>query len=259
MPAKNGDHGADDAIPRHRTIFSSAGPRQEPGPDAVGAQAPLVSRRTLIISATMAAGALAGFILSAGVGDHAARTPGRAERTAGLRKRIADVRAGTQSLPDIEQAQRGTVMALSAAARVAGLQNGFQRLTPRIASGGGGLPRDEADRIRRSLAPLFAPTVDRATLGPWYLLASDRHVPAGSGLTIGFDSGMEWEARVAATIGSDGRIPVVWLALPTHQREGQPTILAWAASGYDIRRSAFSGVETGTTVAGESLRQAVIR
>jgi len=174
-----------------------------------------------------------------------------------LRERIALTESREEALPDRPATERGLVTARESATRVADLQNQYRVFSPAIGDDGGALGRrgELGEEVVRDLRPYFTTGVDLAVLEPWYLLASDTQVPVGSGLPATFRSGFHWVAQDPYGIDQAGVVRVSWLALETNEVPGaRPRVLAWAQADYDLVRKVFSGVRTGTTVQGETLR-----
>ncbi|MFF8914180.1 hypothetical protein ACF08M_12850 [Streptomyces sp. NPDC015032] len=216
-------------------------------------------KRTLVAGVSMGAGALLCFVLSAGFsGGQGAVSDTAAPEISALREQIRTAEAKTASLPKADDAERGLTAALTAAGQVAKLQNNYRFLTPGVAAAGGRLDAATSQSTLRNLIPYFAPSVPQAELESWYLLASDKAVPAGVGIPMGFDSGFEWVAQVPYLVNDDSTITVTWLAVETRTGAGQkPAVLAWARADYDLVRKAFMNIQTGTTATGEALKQEV--
>ncbi|MFD7668104.1 hypothetical protein [Streptomyces sp. NPDC059788] len=216
-------------------------------------------KRTLVAGVGMGAGALLCFVLSAGSsGGQSAVSDTAAPEISSLQKRIRTVEAKTAALPKADDAERGLTAALTAAGQVAKLQNDYRFLTPGVATADGKLDPTTSQSTLRNLIPYFAPSVPRAELEPWYLLASDKAVPAGAGIPMSFDSGFEWVAQVPCLVNDDSNITVTWLAVEAGTGAGEkPAALAWARADYDLVRKAFVSIQTGTTTTGESLKQEV--
>ncbi|WP_215544914.1 hypothetical protein [Amycolatopsis sp. CA-230715] len=182
-----------------------------------------------------------------------------AHQVSSLREQIRLAAAKTDALPKATDAARGLVTAQTSADHVASLQNDYRYLTPR-ATADGALDTDATASIRRNLAPYFAPSAGQDALGPWYLLASDRNVPAGAGIPMSFDSGFTWIAERPYTVTEDGTVRITWLAVETRPAAGRTAqVYAWAQADFDLTRTTFTTAQTGTTALGESLRMAVIR
>ncbi|MGI8306947.1 hypothetical protein [Saccharopolyspora hattusasensis] len=180
------------------------------------------------------------------------------EEVFSLREQIQLAEAKTEALPGVKDVDRGLITAQISAGKIAELQNEYRHLTPNVAAADGKLDADATLSTRRNLTPYFTPSVDRSALEPWYLLASDKDVPKGVGIPMGFDSDFEWVAQRPYTINDDSTVRVTWLAVETRPAEGQTAaVLAWARADYDMTRKTFSNVETGTTVTGEALRLGV--
>lgn len=225
----------------------------------VEASGALMSRRAAIGGVGMGAAALLLFVVGAGLsGGEASVSEAKAQEVFELREQIRTEQTRADALPQPQDADRGLVTAQSSAEQIAGLQNDYRHLTPSVAAAGGELDPAASEPTRRNLTPYFSPEVGQSALEPWYLLASDKDVPAGTGLPMSFDSGFEWVAQRPYSIDESGLIRVTWLAVETRPAEGQePAVLAWARADYDMTRKTFSEVETGTTTTGEALRQEV--
>lgn len=225
----------------------------------VEAPGALMSRRAAIGGVGMGAAALLLFVVGAGLsGGEASVSEAKAQEVFELREQIRTEQTRADALPQPQDADRGLVTAQSSAEQIAGLQNDYRHLTPSVAAAGGKLDPAASEPTRRNLTPYFSPEVGQSALEPWYLLASDKDVPAGTGLPMSFDSGFEWVAQRPYSIDESGLIRVTWLAVETRPAEGQePAVLAWARADYDMTRKTFSEVETGTTTTGEALRQEV--
>lgn len=218
-----------------------------------------VPRRVLIMSGTMGflgcAGIMSGLLLRQREPSLAAED---ATRLRSLRDQIDHVRAEHEALPEAREAQRVLSRVQDAGATVAREQNNYRYLIGRITPEGT-LPSDGLIEGQRMLAPLFDAGMDRARVGPWYLLASDAEVSLGPGLPELFDSGFAWRALAPQTINIDGTVGMTWIA--TAQRApGAITgaLLAWAQADYDAERQVFTGLTQGVTVTGAALRAEVI-
>ncbi|CAL9595966.1 hypothetical protein SUDANB120_05343 [Streptomyces sp. enrichment culture] len=216
-------------------------------------------KRTLAAGLSMGVGALLCFLLSAGIPDGQSAVRGTAvPEVSSLREQLRITEAKTAALPKADDAERGLTAALKAAGHVAKLQNDYRYLTPKVAADGGKLDAATSQSTLRNLIPYFAPSVHREDLGPWYLLAGDKDVPAGVGIPMSFDSGFEWAGQVPYLVNDDGTIAVTWLATETRTAAGEkPAVLAWARADYDLVRNAFVNIRTGTTVTGKALEQEV--
>lgn len=222
-------------------------------------EGPLMGCGAAIGGVAMGAAAVLCFVLAAGFsGGEASVSDETAAEVFALREQISAAETMAEVLPEAEDADRGLVIAQTSADEIAGLQNDYRHLTPSVAQAGGTLDQAASEATRRNLTPYFAPSVDSSMLEPWYLLASDKDVPAGNGIPMSFDSGFEWIAQRPYAINEDSTIRVTWLAVETRPAEGQAlAVLAWARADYDMTRKTFSDVETGTTTTGEALRQEV--
>ena len=251
--ADAGEKPAEAACGRRFVAISS---RAEPAAADPGVAEPLISRRAVIGGVSMFVSALLCFGLSAGFSEGRPELSDQtAQRIFDLHERIDVAEAKAAALPQTKDAVRGLVTAQGSADQVAKLQNDYRYLTPSVTAAGGKLDPETTTSMRRSLAPHFAPSVDQATLGPWYLLASDVDVPAGVGIPMSFDSGFAWVAQRPHTINDDATVRVVWLALEARPAGGQTAaVLAWSRADYDITRKTFSNLQTSTTVAGQALR-----
>jgi hypothetical protein len=220
---------------------------------------PLMSPRAAILGACMGAAALLGLVAAAGFsGQEPTLSAAKAQEVSALREQIDIAQADAAALPQAADADRGLVTAQASAEQVAQLQNEYRRLTPSVAAASGRLDPAAAEPSRRNLTPYFSPGAAQRATGPWYLLASDKDVPAGNGIPMSFDSGFEWVAQRPYSIEVDGTIRVTWLAMETRPAAGRPAaVLAWARADFDITRKTFSDVTDGTTTGGESLRQEV--
>lgn len=218
-------------------------------------QGPLMSRRAAIGGVGMGAAALLCFVLGAGFsGGEATVSDKTATEVFALQERVKAAQTKEESLPEATDAERGLVLAQNSADAVAQLQNDYRHLAPDVAAAGGRLDGSTAT-TQRNLVPYFAPSVDQSALQPWYLLASDKDVPAGVGIPMSFESGFEWIAQRPYFIDSDSRVRVTWLAVETHPAKGQdPAVLAWARADYDLTRKTLFDVQSGTTATGEALR-----
>ncbi|WP_371793121.1 hypothetical protein OG285_32850 [Streptomyces sp. NBC_01471] len=216
-------------------------------------------KRTIVAGVSMGAGTLLCFVLSAGFsGGQSAVSETAASEISTLQEQIRTTEAKAAGLPKVDDAERGLTAALTAAGQVAKFQNDYRFLTPRVAAAGGKLDAGTSQSTLRNLIPYFAPSVHQAGLGPWYLLASDKDVPAGAGVPMSFNSGFRWVAQVPYLVNADSTITVTWLAMETRTGAGEkPAVLAWARADYDLVRKAFLNIQTGTTVAGEALKQEV--
>lgn len=250
--------------PARRTRFVTS-PTAEPTSNGAGpaehveADGALMSRRAAIGGVCMGAAAVLCFVLGAGLsGGGSAVSGSTAREVMELRDQIRVAETKADALPKAEDADRALVTAQSSAVQIAQLQNDYRHLTPLVAAKGGTLEASASESTRRNLTPYFSPEVGQPALEPWYLLASDKEVPAGNGLPMSFDSGFKWVAQRPYSLNEDSTIRVTWLAVETRPAAGRtPTVLAWAHADYDMTRKTFSNVETGTTTTGEALRQEV--
>ncbi|WP_181273680.1 hypothetical protein [Brevibacterium oceani] len=219
------------------------------------ADGPLMSPRAAISGVGMIALAAICFVVSSVLGGGDVSVSEETERTAfELKTRVTEAEVKADSLPEVDDAEASLSRVQVAANQVADLQNDYRLLTPASAASGS-LDEDAVQSSLRTLIPLFAPGTDQAELRPWYLLAADADVPAGTGLPMGFDSGFRWEAQVPYGIEPDSTIEVTWLAVQTRTAEGEePAVLAWATATYDMTRGTFSNVKQGTTTTGEALK-----
>lgn len=216
-----------------------------------------LGQRGAACAAVMVVTAAGCFTASSLVGaakDSSVTSPADRQEIFDLRERIALAESREEALPDRTATERGLVTAQESAARVAELQNQYRVHSPAIGDNRGRLGK-LGDEVARDLAPYFTDGVDPVVLEPWYLLAGDTQVPAGSGLPTTFTSGFRWVAQPPYGIDQAGRVDLFWLALETNPASGvQPRVLAWAQADYDPVRKVFSDVRTGTTVRGETLR-----
>lgn len=244
---------------------TSASSSSEPREEAPGA---LMSRRAAIGGMCMGAAALLCIVVGTGLvgtgsaGGEAAVSDAPAQEVFDLQERIKTAQRKAEGLPGALDAERGLVTAQSSAEQIAQLQNDYRHLTPSVAAAGGefDVAASEAtwEATRRNLTPYFSPEVEPSDLGPWYLLAGDKDVPAGNGIPMSFDSGFEWVARRPYSIEEDSTIRVTWLAVETRPAGGpEPAVLAWARADFDMTRRTFSEVETCTTTTSEAVRQEV--
>lgn len=237
---------------------SPADSEQEAGGGHGGSQeqGALMSRRAAIGGVGMGAAALLCFVLGAGLsGGEATISDRTATEVFALQEWVKAAQTKEESLPAAKDAERGLVLAQTSADAVAQLQNDYRHLAPEVAAAGGKLDGSSASTTQRNLVPYFAPSVDQSSLQPWFLLASDKDVPAGVGIPMSFDSGFEWVAQRPYLIDADSRVRVTWLAVETHPAEGQtPAVLAWARADYDLTRKTLFDVRSGTTATGEALR-----
>ncbi|MFJ9900608.1 hypothetical protein ACIQPR_45505 [Streptomyces sp. NPDC091280] len=239
-----------------KTHFVATSTSSQEGADTPAQTEPAggLRKRTLVAGVSMGVGALLCFALSAGFsGGQSAVSDTAAPEISSLQEQIRITEAKTAALPKADDAERGLTAALTAAGQVATLQNDYRYLTPSVAADGGTL-----DTTLRNLIPYFVPSVHQADLGPWYLLASDKDVAAGVGIPMSFNSGFAWAAQVPYLVNDDSTITVTWLAMETGTGAGEkPEVLAWARADYDLVRTAFVNIQTGTTVTGEALKQEV--
>ncbi|MFI9629328.1 hypothetical protein [Streptomyces sp. NPDC052042] len=246
---------ADISVHRKRFTASSDTGRAADGTDAgkqPRASGALMSRTAAIGGVAMGAAALLCFVLA--VGFSGGETPVSEETSRQVFSLREQIRLA-EALPDAKDAERALVMARTSAGQVAALQNDYRYLSPRVAAADGRLGTDAMMTTRRNLIPYFGPTVGRDSLAPWYLLASDKDVPEGIGIPMGFDSGFHWSAQTPFTVNDDGTVPVTWLAVETRPAAEQtPVVLAWARADYDTTRKTFVNLETGVTAPGEELR-----
>jgi hypothetical protein len=242
-----------------------ASPAAEQTSDGVGlaeheeVDGALMSRRAAIGGVCMGAAAVLCFVLGAGLsGGESAVSGSTAKEVFELREQIRVAETKADALPRPEDADRALVTAQSSAGQIAQLQNDYRHLTPFVAAKGGTLDAAASESTRRNLTPYFSPEVGQPALEPWYLLASDKEVSAGTGIPMSFDCGFRWVAQRPYSIAEDSTIRVTWLAVETRPVARQtPAVLAWAHADYDMTRKTFSNVETGTTTTGEALRQEV--
>lgn len=217
--------------------------------------------RTVIVGVVMLVIALLCFVISIGSIGSGSEDQGLeadSHELSALQKDISTTRTAIEALPATKDVDRGLVLALQAATRVAQLQNDYRSLTPAVAEAGGKLDPALTLSTRQQLTPYFTPSVDSTATNPWYLLADDAERPVGIGIPMSFDSGFEWVADVPTTIEVDGSVPVTWQAVSTTSAKGQePLVLAWVRADYDITRQTFSQVRSGMTVQGESLAMEV--
>lgn len=252
----------DTSVRKRRFVAVPVSSEPDSGDEATQSETapkPLMRKRAAIGGVAMGAASLLFFVVAAGFSGGAATiSDEKAAEVFALREEIKTAETATEALPDVPDAERALVTAQVSATEIAGLQNDYRHLTPAVAASDGVLPTDRADSILRNLAPYFAPSVDQSLLSPWYLLASDKDIPSGSGLPMSFDSGFEWVAQRPYTITQDSTVRVIWLAVETRPAEGQdPAVLAWAQADYDLTRKTFFSIEFGTTATGEALRQEV--
>lgn len=222
---------------------------------------PLFSTRTLVVGASLLVGGILCSIADAGFSG-GGTVVSEADKTEifGLRQQIQTAKSNAEALPGANAAERSLVRAQTAAGEIADLQNGYLGLAAHVAAADGKLDAAQTVNQRRDLIPYFDQGVDPAVLEPWYLLASDTKVPAGTGIPELFDSGMVWVAQAPATINTDGTVPVVWLATQTRTAAGEPRVLlAWAQADYDTTRQVFTNVRISTTTSGADLALGVKR
>ncbi|QMU82917.1 hypothetical protein FV140_12995 [Paenarthrobacter ureafaciens] len=182
----------------------------------------LMSRRAAIGGVGMGAAALLCFVVGAGLsGGEAAVSHDKAQQIVSLREQIRTAQVHADALPEAMDADRALVTAQGAAEQIARLQNEYRHLTPSVTGAGGTLDQTAAEPTRRNLTPYFVPDVGQAALQPWYLLASDKAVPAGNEIPMSFDSGFEWVAQRPYSVEVGGTIRVTWLALQTRPAAGQ--------------------------------------
>src|SRR5699024_11472570 len=144
-----------------------------------------LSTRTAIAGVTMAVIALLCLIVIIGSGgsDSSAEiSDADAQEIFALREDIRTAEVRADELPETRDADRGLVTALQSAERVADLQNDYRGLTPQVAAADGVIDPELKLTTRQELTPYFTPSVHAGALEPWYLLAADKSVPAGSGL-----------------------------------------------------------------------------
>ncbi|MFJ8212585.1 hypothetical protein [Streptomyces sp. NPDC096033] len=259
MASTQADESGGSAVRKTRFVATS-GSSQE-GADTPERMEPAgrLRKRTVAAGLGMGVGALLCFLLSAGMSDGQSAVRGAAvPEVSSLREQLRITVAKTAALPKADDAERGLTAALRAAGQVAKLQNDYRYLTPKVAADGGKLDAATSQSTLRNLIPYFAPSVHQEDLGPWYLLAGDKDVPAGVGIPMSFDSGFEWAGQVPYLVNDDGTIAVTWLATETRAGAGEkPAVLAWARADYDLVRNAFVNIRTGTTVTGKALEQEV--
>ncbi|GLX36927.1 hypothetical protein Sros01_30000 [Streptomyces roseochromogenus] len=259
MASTQADESGGSAVRKTRFVATS-GSSQE-GADTPEPIEPAGSlrKRTVAAGLGMGVGALLCFLLSAGMSDGQSAARGAAvPEVSSLREQLRNTEAKTAALPKADDAERGLTAALRAAGQVAKLQNDYRYLTPKVAADSGKLDAATSQSTLRNLIPYFAPSVHQEDLGPWYLLAGDKDVPAGVGIPMSFDSGFEWAGQVPYLVNDDGTIAVTWLAMETRPGAGEkPAVLAWARADYDLVRNAFVNIRTGTTVTGKALEQEV--
>lgn len=246
---------------KHFVTRSSGASLGSQSADAGSAAAPSMSRRAAVAGVGMGAAALLCFVLTAGF-SHGEGTVSKAtaQQVFERRERIQAVKTKTAALPSVKDAERALVTAQVSADQVAELQNDYRYLTPGVAAAGGKLDPDMSLATRRNLTPHFTSSVSQSALGPWFLLASDRDVPAGLGIPMSFNSGFEWVALRPYLVRDDSVVEVTWLAMQKRPAKGHPPeVLAWARAEFDSRHKTFSAVEIGTTATGEALRQEVAR
>ncbi|MEV7953026.1 hypothetical protein [Streptomyces sp. NPDC088141] len=259
MTSTQTDESGEGAMRKTRFVATSASSQE-------GAEAPeqteptgSLRKRTLVVSVSMGVGALLCFVLSAGFsGGQSAASDTAAPEISSLQEQLRTTEAKAASLPKADDAERGLTAALTAAGQVAKLQNDYRFLTPGVAAAGGKLDTTASQSTLRNLIPYFAPSVPQAELEPWYLLASDKDVPAGVGIPMSFNSGFEWVDQVPYLVNDDSTITVTWLAVQIRTGASEkPAVLAWARADYDLVRKAFVNIQTGTTATGEALQQEV--
>jgi len=267
--SQSGGQGEEPVRKRRFVASSSSSPATQAAGSTQSTEpaGPLMSGRAAIAGVGIGAAALLCAVLGAGLdtglgtglsGGEVSVGSAEAQKMSDLREQIRVAQTRADALPEARDAERGLVMAQSAAEQVAALQNQYRHLTPAVAAAGGRLDAASSEATRRNLIPYFSPDVGRSALEPWYLLASDKDVPAGNGIPMSFDSGVEWVAQRPYWIEVDSTIPLTWLAVETRSTTGQePVVLAWARADYDMTRKTFSQTETGTTTKGEAQRQAV--
>lgn len=240
--AQDADHGSDGEGPTTPVVAD------EP------VDGPLMSPKAAISGVGMLALAAVLFVVGSVLGGGSAGVSEETEQEAfDLNERITTANVQADALPAVEDVEDALAQVQIAADQVAGLQNDYRALTPAAAETGA-LDEEAVSSSLRTLVPLFSPNVDQSVLRPWYLLASDAEVPAGTGLPMGFDSGFQWVAQVPYGIEADSSITVTWLAVQTRTGEGEePAVLAWAQATYDMKRGTFSEVTRGTTSTGHAL------
>lgn len=261
VSGKVADTSVDEANPEpfRRRVFVTPSSRQvPPGVEddeaADQAEPEELGTRTVVVGVVMVVISLVCFVLvigSSGSSGEVRLSDADAKEIFSLREDIKAAEVAAEELPEPKDAERGLVIALQSASRIAKLQNDYRSLTPEVAEADGDLDPAATARTRQELTPYFTPSVDAGVTHPWYLLASDASVAAGIGIPSSFDSGFTWVVDVPTTIGTDGLVPVTWRAIETNPGEGQePAVLAWVSADYDITRSTFSDIRQGTTVQG---------
>lgn len=219
-----------------------------------------LGRRTIVISLALVLTGLLGVVASAGFAPTASPvTEAEQAEIFALRERIQTTETDAETMPVTAAAQRALVRAQSASAEVATLQNDYRLLSASVLTNGGKLDSAMTVNVRRALTPYFGNEIDEPLLNPWYLLAADADVPAGTGVPALFDSGFAWTAQTPSTVNLDGSVPVRWLAVETRPSAGQPAVLAWAQADYDITRQVFVDVSVGVTAVGDDLCMEVQR
>lgn len=258
MASTQTDESSGSAVRKTRFVATSESSQE--GADTPERMEPAGSLRkpTLAAGLSMGVGALLCFVLSAGTSDGQSAVRGTAvPKMSSLQEQIRITKAKTAALPKADDAERGLTTALTAAGQVAKLQDDYRYLTPNVAAAGGKLDAATSQSTLRNLIPYFALGTP-GDLGPWYLLAGDKDVPAGVGIPMSFNSGFEWAVQVPYLVNDDGSIAVTWLAMETRTGAGEkPAVLAWARADYDLVRNAFVNIRTGTTATGEALEQEV--
>src|SRR5699024_10229815 len=239
---------APSAVTQNQTSSSGESiPAGQEEQDQEPEQGPLMSRRAAIGGVGMGAAALVCFVLGMGSGGPAGVSRETADEVFALQDEIRDVQITEETLPESKDADRGLVTAQTSADQIAKLQNQYRILTGDIAAAGGKIDQGAVQRIQRGLIPYFAPSVDQSALTPWYLLASDKDAPKGTGLAMSFDSGFRWVAQRPYLVSENSTVMVTWLAVQTHAPKGQePAVLAWSRAEYDLVRKTFINLETGT-------------
>lgn len=219
---------------------------------------PLMSPRAAISGVVMGAAALLCFFIGAGFSGPGNVSKATAQQVSTLREQIKAVETKDEALPSAKDADRGLTDAQISADQVARFQNDYRSLTPAVAAAGGTIDDAKASGIRRNLVPYFAPTVDQASMQPWYLLAADKDVKPGASVPMSFRSGFEWVAQRPYLISENSNIEVTWLAMQNFGPEDQPrAVLAWVRADFELRTKTFSNLRSGTTTTGEALRQEV--
>lgn len=258
---KVADTPADETSPEppRRRVFVTPSTREVPaeagGIDTAGGEEPEeLGIRTVVVGVVMIVFSLVCFVLAIGTSGSAGGvqlSDANAQEIFSLREDINAAEVAAEELPEAGDAERGLVIALQSASRIAKLQNDYRSLAPQVAAANGTLDPALTARTRQELTPYFPPSVDASVTRPWYLLKSDTSVPAGIGIPRSFDSGFRWIVDVPTTIDAQGMAPVTWRAIETNPVKGQePTVLAWVSADYDITTSTFSDVREGTTVQG---------